>query len=320
MKMPALAGLGALAAATLLAACLGSAQDAVAQAATVAPIREPASFSRAIAWILEQQRAFHAELTRGLRSLRAGGGMAAAIGLVLASFLYGVFHAAGPGHGKAVLTTYLLTHRQRAARGVLLAAAASFCQGATAVALVYGLVGVAGWLPRETSTAVAWSERLSYALVILVGALLAGRAVRDLALALGRPAQGCGCGDSHVPSVEQVERATDIGAALGLILSIGLRPCSGAILMLALAHAVGLDWAGILAVAAMSTGAALAVAGLAFLAVNARRWVVATAGKPRSWGGGVADLAALAGGAIVMILGVSLAAASFAPPHPLGLP
>ena len=170
------------------------------------------------------------------------------------------FTPPGPATGKAVLTTYLLTQKQHAARGVLLAAAASFCQGATAVVLVYGLVGLAGWLSRETSTAVAWSERLSYVLVILVGALLAGRAAVDLASTAGRRATACGHGHAHVPSVAQVARAADLRTALALVLSIGLRPCSGAILVLALAQAAGLAWIGVAAVGAMSMGAAMATA------------------------------------------------------------
>ena len=67
-------------------------------------------------------------------------------------FLYGVLHAAGPGHGKAVLTTYLLTHRQQLQRGIVMGISAAMLQGISAVVLVYGLIGLAGWLPRETES------------------------------------------------------------------------------------------------------------------------------------------------------------------------
>src|SRR3546814_17017952 len=80
----------------------------------------------------------------------------------------------------------------------------------------------------------------------------------------------------------QIAGATTIRTTLGLILSIGLRPCSGAVLVLAFAQAIGLEWAGVAAIAAMSTGTALAVASLAFLAVNARRWAAKAVGEERS--------------------------------------
>ena len=53
--------------------------------------------------------------------------------LVLMSFLCGVFHAVGPAHGKAVLTTYLLTHRHRLNRSVAMGAVA-------ALLLLFGLL------------------------------------------------------------------------------------------------------------------------------------------------------------------------------------
>src|SRR3546814_20444821 len=93
-----------------------------------------------IAWIFDQQRTLHRELAQDLRNLGSGGGEEAGLGLILASFLYGILHAAGPGHGKAVLAAYMLTHRERVARGVRLAAAAGHTQGLTALVPVYGRV------------------------------------------------------------------------------------------------------------------------------------------------------------------------------------
>src|SRR3546814_15530391 len=111
-----------------------------------------------IAWIFDQQRTLHRELAQDLRNLGSGGGEEAGLGLILASFLYGILHAAGPGHGTAVLAAYLLTHRERVASGARLADAARLCQGLTAPVLVYGPVGLAGFLPRDTSPPLPWSE------------------------------------------------------------------------------------------------------------------------------------------------------------------
>lgn len=310
---------------------------------------EPSWFTTIIAWIFEQQRHFNRELTQALRSLTAGGGVEAGWGLILTSFLYGVFHAAGPGHGKAILTTYLLTHREDVRRGVWLAAAAATCQGLTAIVVVYGLIWIAGWVPRDASSAALWSERASYVLVVLVGAMLAVRAIRSLSAkyrlrAAVRIPSGAkmeallpiegeavshhhdghhqhegDCGHTHAPSVAQLEDAKGLRTVLGLILSIGLRPCSGAVLVLIFASIVGIAWAGIGAVAAMSFGTALAVASLALLAVSARRWASSIASAQPGGHGTAADIVALAGSAVVMAIGLSLVVASFGPSHPLGL-
>lgn len=287
-------------------------------------------------YVLEQQRAFHRALTQDLKTLAAEGGWAAGWGLASASFLYGVFHAAGPGHGKAVLSAYLLTHRQNVARGVWLAVAAAACQGLTAAALVYGVILAAGLLPSESAAAMAWSERLSYLLILAVGLLLTARAGRRIARRLARPGAAAGghsghhghdhhdhdhCGHAHGPSAEEIARAGGARAMAGLILSIGLRPCSGAVLVLAFASAMSLDWAGLGAVAAMSLGTALATASLAILAVTARQWAASLAAAQSRGYGLAAELAPLAGGLIVLALGASLLLGSFATAarHPLGL-
>ena len=121
-------------------------------------------------WVAEQQRDYHRELTTALKSLSEEGNWEATTALILGSFLYGIFHAAGPGHGKAVLTSYLLSHGENLRRTLTLATLAAFCQGIVALAVVYGLIYLAGWLPRETSTAVKWSERFSFFLVTALGA------------------------------------------------------------------------------------------------------------------------------------------------------
>jgi nickel/cobalt exporter len=270
-----------------------------------------------IAWIFAQQKSFHRELTEALRLLAADDGMVAASGLIIASFLYGAFHAAGPGHGKAVLAAYLIANPEQVRRGMLLAGASALCQGMVAIILVYGLIYLAGWLPRETSQAVDWSERLSFAIIMAIGGMLIIRAWRSFRH-YGHN-EHCGCGHSHTPSQEQLAQASDWKTSIGVILSIGLRPCTGAILVLVFAKASGIAWAGIAAVLAMSIGTGIAVALMAYLTVNFRSWVgrkLAQRGAIWRW---TSDILLLLGGLTLASIGLSLLIASFAPKHPLGL-
>ena len=100
------------------------------------------------------------------------------------------------------------------------------------------------------------------------------------------------------------------------MLSVGIRPCSGAVLVLLFAEVLGLRWAGIAAVLAMSLGTAGAVGVLAVLAVNFRRLAGALAGGGRHWvfaGQAVAFL----GGIVITALGASLFIGSLGGQHPL---
>lgn len=283
----------------------------------------------AVAWVFAQQRALHRELTQVLRALEAAADAQAALWLIAASFVYGVLHAAGPGHGKAVLSAYLLTHPSRVGRGAALGVAASLLQGVTAIVLVYGLIWLAGWRAAETAQAVSWSERLSYALLAGMGAWLCLRAARALAAQFRRrpaPAghaehhhHGCGCGCAHAPSAEQIADSGGVRAALGLALSIGLRPCSGAVLVLVFAYSLKIAWAGMIAAMAMATGTALTVAALALLAVKARDLAAGLAAGRGRAAARVGAAVALCGGFAVMLLGCELLIRSFGPASPMGI-
>lgn len=282
-------------------------------------------------WVYTKQREFHRLLADYLSELRETGNAAVAWALIGASFLYGVFHAAGPGHGKTVMTGYLLSQRETVRRGIVLAVLAAFCQGLVAIFIVYGIVGLAGLVPREAQAAVNWSERASFVLVAVLGAMLLYRAARrfwrrraahehhhehDHHHDHDHAHDDC-CGHAHVPTAEQVEKAGDLKTAAAVVLSIGIRPCTGAVLVLVFASATGLTWAGLAAVLAMSAGTAVTVSGLAATAVGIRN----AAWKLPFLSGGGAGIAGDAiyalGGIAILWIGISLLMTSLQPAHPL---
>jgi nickel/cobalt transporter (NicO) family protein len=306
----------------LTVALVGLTVLGAANAAPSIDMAEPDVFARVIAQLFAWQRQFQLAMTEHLHDISAGGSWAT-WSLIAASFVYGVLHAAGPGHGKAVLSAYLLTQRAAVRRGVGLAFAASFCQGLVALAIVYGLVFLTGLVMSETQAVIRWVERASYALVVAIGVWLVWRALPGLVDPV-RTAAEDHCHDGHrhqhghAPFPAADER-NGLLAMPALVLSIGLRPCSGAVIVLVFAQSVGVPWAGVAAVAAISLGTGLAVATLAFLAVNVRDW----AGR-MSWLESQAAIRfacgiGLLGGLAIGGVGLSLLSASFAPIHPLGL-
>ncbi|GHE22153.1 nickel/cobalt efflux system [Halomonas urumqiensis] len=269
-----------------------------------------------VAW----QREFHRALTLAISEFSGTPGAATWSGLLGISFAYGVFHAAGPGHGKAVITTYLLTQGGARRRALALSFAASLLQGGVAIALVLVLVHGLGWLTRQAMGSVAWVEQASFVMVALLGVWLCLRAVRQLRRPLPKVVtqelsqrahddvhehdHACCGGHHHVdPS-----RASDWRTALATVVAIGIRPCSGAVLLLGAATLLGNFMVGVAAVLVMSLGTALSVSALALASVFARGWAErrlvgqGTFGRARralSW-------AALVGGLAIVALGVSL--------------
>lgn len=186
---------------------------------------------------------------------QAGGGLM----LVLCSFLYGVLHSVGPGHGKFVITTYLATHRQQLNRSRVITLLGSLMQGVVAILFVVVLAVLFNFSMGDLSRSRYWVEKIS---ALLIGAFGLVLMLRAAGVTLrGRPDRACGCGHAHPPGGQH---------ALWVIAAIGFRPCSGAILILVFANALGMFTWGVTAVMAMALGTALAITLLATFVHHAR--------------------------------------------------
>lgn len=290
-------------------------------------------------WVNMQQQAFYRALTEALVAMRADPWKLWT--LVSLSFIYGIFHAAGPGHGKAVISSYMIANEIQLRRGILISFISSFFQGATALLAV----GAAYLVLRGTSisltNATDFLEKMSYLLVALFGAWLLIKKLRSLfsskpavahahaahihahdahdhhghdhahhhghddhhehgpscthehhhhnhahALAHSRghahaAADFCEeCGHAHMPAPESLggERFS-LKEAFSAVFAVGLRPCSGAIIVLTFSLLNGLYLGGVLSVFAMSIGTAITVSTLAIMAVSAKGLAMRFAGE-----------------------------------------
>ena len=237
-------------------------------------------------WILAQQQYFDLLMREAVRAIRADA--SAFWSLVGLAFAYGVFHAAGPGHGKAVLAAYLIANERALKRGWVMAALAALLQAVVAIVLVLGLTTLLGLTARHLRDAAQWVELSSYAAIALVGGVLVWRkgkaffeewrakpqvASRFICDAGDDPAHvhGPDCGHVHMPDPTALGgRAFDWRNAAGTVIAAGLRPCSGAILVLVFAAAQGIVLAGVAATFAMALGTALTTGTIAAVAVYAK--------------------------------------------------
>lgn len=254
-------------------------------------------------WLLSQESGFYRLLSTAIRAAKESG--AAAFSLAGLSFAYGIFHAAGPGHGKMAIASYMLANERALRRGICIAFGAAFLQGVSAVAIV----GTSALLFRATAKhmtmAVNAVELASYAGIVILGAVLvyakgaallsAWRVSPAMAAAgAGGPntafthdvctqhhEHGPECSHFHVPDPSTLSNGFSWKSALLTMVAAGLRPCSGAILVLVFALAQGIFAAGVFAVAAMSFGTAITTAMLASTAVFAKNVAVKYA-KPGS--------------------------------------
>lgn len=271
--------------------------------------------------ILSAQRSLQQDLSGATRAA-AEHGFTAAWALIGLSFVYGVLHAAGPGHGKFVISTYLLSQESAVPRSLLLATLSALTQGITAIMIIEVLVALLRVGLRQATGLADNLEITSYALVILIGLILSAVTLRRFLRRGQGAADACGhCGHVHAIDAPHGGRKSSLAELAAIVFSVGLRPCTGAILVLVLAHALGLRFTAWAAVLAMSVGTAITVSALALMSVYARRTTLLLAERWPSEHGNlpaVLDAIAFCGGVAIVLLGVSLIRATTATTgHPL---
>jgi nickel/cobalt exporter len=305
-------------------------------------------------YINAEQQSFYRALTGALKAMREDPRqLAALIGL---SFAYGIFHAAGPGHGKAVISSYMIANEIELKRGVAISFVSAFVQGAVAILLV-GVAWVALRGTGITLTAATQAmEIASFVMVILFGVWLLVRKLRPMLTGLPRRdvvATSAGpvsmmldwqdadvrkegdqyafdepqalraghrfisgmacqtCGQSHMPDPMMLGAETfSVREAWSAIVAVGLRPCSGALLVLTFSMLNGLYLGGILSVFAMSLGTAITVAILATLAVTAKSTAMRLAGRGSSASLWIGNAIEILGAVLVIAMGALLLGAS----------
>ncbi|MGY2052328.1 nickel/cobalt transporter [Methylobacterium sp. JK268] len=260
------------------------------------------------AWLLAMQAAFSRSLQTAVGAVRSGsGGYGLLAGL---GFTYGVFHAAGPGHGKAVIAGYIVAGERALARGVALSAAAALIQAAIALALVGGGAAILRLTAAGLIEAGRFVETAGFACVALLGLAVTWRKAGMLAQRLQGEEAACGpdCGHAALADAGRIERLRGLREQAGVALAAGSRPCAGAILVLVFALSQGVFLAGVLATLAMALGTALTTSVLAALAVFAKRLALRLAGGRGAAGAVLVGALELLAAAFVLVLGAALLA------------
>ena len=331
------------------------------------------------AWVVDQQQTMQRTLAMSVKGLKSANPIAGALTLAALSFLYGILHAVGPGHGKTVISSYIVANEETARRGVILSFIAAGVQAMTAVVLVSVLLFGLNASGLQIN---AWSNQLesvSYALIALVGLYLLTtqllklwRSWRGAPLALASvgdsrhshaaldhddhshtahdhehggshthdhshehdhdhaddhdhhhhgqdhhghhhgPGEAC----NHIVDARQLAGPMSWRKMMAVVFSVGIRPCTGAILVLVFAVTQGVFWAGVAATFAMAFGTAITVAVLATLALGSRELALKLGGAGGNWANAVWTTCSIGGAAVILLFGALLFAASLGPARP----
>jgi nickel/cobalt transporter (NicO) family protein len=270
-----------------------------------------------VLWVRDKQQEFYGAMSGALRNIRTGNAAAAAWTLMLLSFGYGIFHAAGPGHGKTVISAWLLATEHELKRGVVIAFLSSVIQALVAIALISILLLVVASAGKTAKDMAGFLESASYAMIASMGLYLIWTALRPHGHHEAHDHHGHThrhhghdghvhdehCGHAHAPEAKQVRGEWSLTKAFSLAFAVGIRPCTGSLLVLILANALGIYWAGVASTLVMAVGTFLTVSFIAGLAVYSRKLAMRLAARDGQWLGWLAFALRLGGGLAIAGLG-----------------
>ncbi|PSV40366.1 nickel/cobalt transporter [Photobacterium sp. GB-36] len=217
---------------------------------------------------------------------------AAIYSLAGVSFLYGVFHSLGPGHGKMIVTTYLATNPAKVKASLIMTVISAFLQALVAIVLVTVLLVFFNSSMREINSAADRFITLSFVAMLLLGVIVAYRALKQSWQLYKQKthkhdhthhnhnhshshshSSDCGCGHKHFADADSINQATNMREYIAIIASIGIRPCTGAILALLFANMVDMYWLGVVSALLMAVGTALTTSTIATMTLSGKKLV-----------------------------------------------
>ncbi|MEM1074168.1 MAG: DUF3299 domain-containing protein [Pseudomonadota bacterium] len=246
---------------------------------------------------------------------------------LLLSFGYGVFHTLGPGHGKSVVVSYFVGAGGSLRQGLTMGIRIAVFHVLSAVVFVF----LFDFAVRQATGAPPSDYRTirlgSYALIVAIGSVMLWHAVtaviasrRDRATLVGSSGQdhAHAFGVHHKHSGCSACAAAEAPKGSGWIAaSVGVVPCTGALLIMLFGLANDLIWPAVLMVVFISVGMAIAMSAIGVAALWGRNLAQKRFATFQYSSISFENGARLMGSACVLAIGVMLLITALAYPVPL---
>jgi ABC-type nickel/cobalt efflux system permease component RcnA len=226
-------------------------------------------------------------VTRSLQGARTAGGF---LLVLLLSLAYGVFHAAGPGHGKTVVSSYFLANDARIRHGIIVGNFIAVVHALSALAVVLLLYFVIrGVFSTGVERANRYIQTASFGLIAVLGAFVLVQRIRGIA-------------HRHNHGEDQ-PREISLRGLIAVAVPAGMIPCPGAVAVILFALSLHMLWVSVLSVVSMSIGMGLTISLTALIVVLVKRGAIgALSSGRRPERGALVRRILEAGGAAVLFL------------------
>jgi ABC-type nickel/cobalt efflux system permease component RcnA len=260
------------------------------------PIQSYPFLARISVW-QQQLNQKMAVLIRRVRETKSQGPL---LLLILISFVYGVVHAAGPGHGKAVAMSYMVSRDSDVRGCVLLGNFIALFHGLSGIILVLIIHFVLqNTVMGSLESVTRITQIISYSLIALVGMFLL---VKNLYSWHRRTETGI---SSHSGS-DGVKRNGPLSTAL----IVGMIPCPGVVLIMLFAMSLHMLWLGLLLAVIMIVGMAVTISAVVAAGVTGKSMLLGALDRRNKTVTIVERTLNIAAALIVTILGLTFLAAT----------
>lgn len=210
-------------------------------------------------YVAQSQQKIKVRLSRLIRQLKKGdsGVFFLIVGI---TFLYGIIHAAGPGHGKSVIFSYLVGKKEaKLKKTLMLCWFIPFAQGISAMIVIYGIYYLSlGSLVATFQKTSQNAYLISYILILGIGLMLLGIKIKPIVF--------------RSSGSEKKRHGDRYGkSGLPLIITLGVTPCPGVMILLTFLLAMRLNELAVVLVASMTTGMAITISAIGVMTAYSKK-------------------------------------------------
>lgn len=207
------------------------------------------------------QQKLNVKLSGMMKKLQSSGSYKQLFSLVMIAFIYGVIHAAGPGHGKAVAASFLISRGKKIYDGFFIGNFIAILHGLSGICLVLFLKFIIRKSVMSSLADITYITKItSYSIILAIGIILTMKNICSWYRNIGINR------DNY-----SGRYATHPAGSLSMAFIIGMIPCPGTVIIMLFALSLNMTGTGIILALAQTFGMAATISTIGMLVVAGKK-------------------------------------------------
>lgn len=257
-------------------------------------IRYPGFMQKFVRKIALLQRSLNKRLAELTKKLKETESKKTLFIIIFITFIYGVIHALGPGHGKTLTFSYFLSNKVNIKKGIFVGCTIGFLHAFSALVLVLILYFI---IKNSTLQNVESMSRvmkmISYCLIALIGLFLIVKNVFNIKR-------------KRVIEEKETGSLKSTKSIIPFSFAVGLIPCTGVTIVLLFSLSLGVLKIGIISTISMALGMATTISLIGIFTIFTKENVIKLLSRKSKIGLVLQKGLSIVGGCLIFSLGILL--------------